>query len=357
MDTAPTITTKSMGNPRPKSKKCLSRSLVVFAIVFAVAGNLMFLYEFSSLNCIREYRSTDTVYRSGDDYELAREESMGFFQDVTSQDWERLRSITLNRTNVADGRTRHAQTFYQNNWDPDFSCRHDTKVGGSGDGTKWVCDPPRIADQARARLAENGGGTLGRNNGTAVPGCLVYSIGSQGNFQFETGVSDSVGPGVCEIHTFDFGDYAKKVPPGSGIHYHSWGLKPSYETNFEVWGNPRNLYQKNVGTKKFLTLKDTMEELGHVGRPIDIFKIDCEGCEWITYKDWITADIRQLLLEVHSVPQNVHEFFEDLQKAGFVTFHKEPNIQYGGGQCVEYAMIKLNRTFVEDRIMNGARKI
>jgi hypothetical protein len=30
--------------------------------------------------------------------------------------------------------------------------------------------------------------------------------------------------------------------------------------------------------------------------------------------------------------------------------HKEPNIQYSGGECVEYAFLKLNTSYVEDRL-------
>ena len=56
-------------------------------------------------------------------------------------------------------------------------------------------------------------------------------------------------------------------------------------------------------------------------------------------------DIRRILVEVHRVPMNAIDFFVTLQKAGYVTFHKEPNIQSGGGECIEYGMLKLDMDF------------
>jgi hypothetical protein len=156
-------------------------------------------------------------------------------------------------------------------------------------------------------------------------GCLVYSVGSNGDFRFEEGLQAAL-PGVCEIHTFDFTNYTRKVPPGNNIFFHSWGLKPSYNETKVARSN--GFGQMEFKDKPFKTFQETIKELGHEGRPIDIFKIDCEGCEWSTYKDWISADLRQILVEVHRVPAVAQDFFSDLQKAGYVSFvsslHYEP---------------------------------
>ena len=68
------------------------------------------------------------------------------------------------------------------NVDPMFTCPHARRVGGRGDGPKWVCDPHRLRK---------------------MPDCLVYSVGSAGNYIFEDGLYDIVGTKNCEIHVFD----------------------------------------------------------------------------------------------------------------------------------------------------------
>lgn len=75
-----------------------------------------------------------------DKYAMALEESLGFFDNIPQDDWEVMRNITLRRVNnerksnpLFD--SHRPEAWYQKNWDPDFSCRHDTKVG-MGDGGK-----------------------------------------------------------------------------------------------------------------------------------------------------------------------------------------------------------------------------
>lgn len=47
--------------------------------------------------------------------------------------------------------------------------------------------------------------------------------------------------------------------------------------------------------------------------------------------------MRQILVETHRAPKGTaQEFFQYLHDKGYVIFHKEPNIQYGGGEFDVY---------------------
>lgn len=270
-----------------------------------------------------------------EDFQLAISESYGFFDDVPNHDWLLMKERIKQRKNHFNmgNPTKFMDTpaaWYQNNFEPDFSCAHERRVGGMGDGPKWVCDPHRIHGYSKAR--EESGGN----------GCLVYSVGSQGNFEFEIGLQQTVyahsnsqdnggQKQKCEIHIFDPEDYSGEAP--EGIFYHAWGLESSGKTDKE---------------SNFKSFQETVAALGHQGRVIDVFKIDCEGCEWRIYQDLFNSGVTlmQILVEVHMAPDpQAINFFETMQRAGYATFHKEPNIIFGGGVCQEYALVKLNPSF------------
>ena len=274
--------------------------------------------------------------------DLARRESGGFFTDVPDEHWRRLKARARAHVVHHPGRGPGggagrvgAPQWYQENYEPDFACLHERRVGTppTGDGPKWVCDPHRLRRD------------VGGNRGNATT-CLVYSVGSDGNFMFEEAVRKTIGP-HCEIHTFDpemsGKRYGDKAP--SGVHYHDWGFAPDAGGVDEMEEGRNMGFDRRGGT--FKSFRETVEELGHAGRVIDIFKIDCEGCEWTTYNDWFAAGatLRQILVEVHNAPAEADAFFRTLRDQGYVTFHKEPNIQYAGGSCVEYAFLKLEPEF------------
>jgi hypothetical protein len=53
-------------------------------------------------------------------------------------------------------------------------------------------------------------------NGKSNNGCLVYSVGNPGHFQFEDGLVNLVGD-ACQIHIFFSGDMGLEKP---NMHFH-----------------------------------------------------------------------------------------------------------------------------------------
>ena len=224
--------------------------------------------------------------------------------------------------------------------------RHKIRVGGHGDGPKWICNPHRLA---------------------ASNDCLIYSIGSAGVYTWEDALVDMLSK-HCEIHVFDTSEeYARPNDPVQrNIHYHNWGLKSSYA------GGKSKFYNKNE-VHVLKTFPETLRELGHESRHIDILKIDCEGCvrvklfrripfsllsltitatissstqqEWYTYKDWIGHDVGQISIEVHGVQKKKPtELFDAFTKHGFAMYSKEVN-SYACGRAVEFSYLKMHPEF------------
>lgn len=257
------------------------------------------------------------------DYSLAKHQSLGFFDDITSSTWKRLQEkvLAMSPNFCSDQLNQKFASFFQCHYEPDFVCLHEERIGIQGDGGKWICDPHRITENV-----ESGGR------------CLVYSIGSNDDFSFEESVHKSIHQN-CEIHTFDFGDFAAGAK-AAGVTYHKYGL-----------GTDETDSHGNV----LKSLSTVIEELGHQNRVIDIFKIDCEGCEWSTVQSWFEAEvkhnvtIRQIQVELHdTTPKNKHAFFDRMYEHGYVIFHKEPNMiakDKFDSNCIEYAFLKLNPKF------------
>jgi hypothetical protein len=294
---------------------CVMGALSLIVIVFPKrGGGGMRLPSISSELVVVSSGTVASSGPSSSSHELAFEESNCFFDDIPGGEWERLKNIAHdiqpNTKGNASDTSMGPFAWYQENYEPEFSCRHERRVGRKGDGGKWVCDPHRI------ELKNDG--------------CLVYSVGSSGDASFEAAVLDDISL-ECEIHVFDFGDFAQTVADQTGqrpnVHYHRWGLSSRTERTYK-------------------SFTDTVSELGHVNRTIDLFKIDCEGCELDTYQAWLEAPVKlqQILVEIHK--HGAIDMFQSLHDAGYAIFHKEPNIQYQFGNiCVEYCFVLLSPKF------------
>lgn len=312
------------------SFQCL-RITLAFFLGLLVGIELKFSLSFavSSTSLIDKSDSSFLSWHSppSTQYENAFYQSYGyFFQSISDEEWKLRQEVARNATfHRYVGHPRRQwdkpNLWYYNNYDPLFSCPFARRVRGIGDGPKWTCDPHQLK-----RLA------YFRKEASQEP-CLLYSVGSNGNYQWEDGMYWET-DGLCEIHVFDYSqDYSRRKNPGRNIHFHRWGLYGSSQpARGAVWK----------------TLPQIIHALGHQGRTIDILKIDCEGCEWESFQDWIALDIRQILIETHSLPENKTlglKFFDSFIQNNYLMFSKEVN-PWGGGQYVEYSYIKLHPDFL-----------
>ncbi|CAB9497487.1 Pfam:DUF672 [Seminavis robusta] len=317
--------------------------------------------------------------QNGDDFKLASYQSYGFFDDIPSKDWKLYQQrFQTHKDHVDDSRPNPSlralpAIFYMNNYDPVFTCPHPRRLGGVGDGPKWTCDPNRLERVARERQEKTQNGAQSGDSQQQT-NCLIYSIGSAGKYEWEVALArffmkegQETLQTTCEIHVFDYSkDY---TIPGHAevlnIHFHQWGLKSSYDDSL-----PKAFKMREPALRRLFTLPEMMAKLGHTHHTIDILKVDCEFCEWFTYRDWLKPDlnIRQLLIETHNLPTSLpdpqqnkggrffpvstdvapSQFFDDIENAGFAMYSKEPNIHpQAQGNGVEFAYVKLHPDFFE----------
>ena len=304
--------------------------------------------------------STTTLeqQQSLSDFNLAYDESYGYFTTISNDEWI-LRKTYASTANQYHRYVTSPKRFWEkpsiwhyNNYNPIFSCPYNIRVGGIGDGPKYTCDPHRLKDVVTQRKKDREKQQQQQRSSSSTTtsltttteshpefDCLIYSIGSNGNYQWEDGMYEINGGGICEIHVFDYSqNYTRKKNLGRNIHFHQIGLQGS----------------QRPSRSKFMSFPQIVQHFNHTNRIIDIFKIDCEGCEWSTYLDWISyPHIRQVLIETHNLPSNktmgLH-FFDSFQQNNLYMYSKEVN-PWGGGSCVEYSYIKLSETFSDATVL------
>ena len=192
-----------------------------------------------------------------------------------------------------------AGSILQNNWEPVLSCASEERMGPRGDGGKWVCDPSKLV---------------------ASPRCLIYSVGSNEDFRFET--SMHLRFPHCEIHVFDPTVAGVEAPDFVSFHRIGLGL-PKANATSSIGRNSRN--QAGSSRLPMDSLAGIVRVLNHIDRQIDILKIDCEGCELFPELFLeVPVFVRQLLIEVHfphrmvsRQPLAIHQIFEAITSAGY----------------------------------------
>jgi Methyltransferase domain len=155
---------------------------------------------------------------------------------------------------LTNGGGERGNLWMQNNWEPSIRCTENRRVGHFGEGGKWICDPDCLL----------------------VPQhCTIFSVGSNNEFSFE----ESLQSHECQIFTFDHTTNGAAHP--AFVHFSQVGIAPVSSGNLKSL--PDLAAMVNVST-------------------IDVFKIDCEGCEFAVFNDPSTLDfiehhVKQILIE------------------------------------------------------------
>ncbi|CAI7924553.1 unnamed protein product [Closterium sp. NIES-54] len=204
---------------------------------------------------------------------------------------------------------------------PTYQCPGEERLGVWGDGGKWTCMLPS----------------------TIQPKPIVYSIGSNESFSFESEISAEL-----HIRTDTFDPF---IPPEAQarmkalpfLRFHSIGVASAADINE---------YKKWYPKMRFMRLGEIMKRLGH--SYVDVLKLDCEGCEENFIRELVKANhnkmgaltihggrlpFGQMLCEFHrtDMPNRTLPLVYGMESLGYRMFHIEPNPQCL--HCQEIAFI------------------
>ncbi|GJP33988.1 hypothetical protein CLOM_g18473 [Closterium sp. NIES-68] len=204
---------------------------------------------------------------------------------------------------------------------PTYPCPVNERIGIWGDGGKWTCLLP-LAIQKEP---------------------VVYSIGSNGRYSFEEAIH-----GILEVQPYTFDPFLTpeklaRMRNVSFVHFNEIGLSAS--TSLKS-------YSSKFPGLKFMTLEGMMQMLNHTY--VDVFKIDCEGCEEALLTELGAANnnaaaqltihggtlpFGQILIEFHkmTLPKVILPLVYTLENLGYRMFSVEYNHQCR--HCAEMSFI------------------
>lgn len=208
---------------------------------------------------------------------------------------------------------------------PTYCCAHELRLGAWLDGGKWVCAAHYT-----------------RKNRDPV----VLSVGSNGDTSFEKFIYDTYG---VRTSTVDFSltrETAKKVSSLDFVKLYEVGL----------YGTDRfYISTKMARPVKWVNIIQLLDLVGE--KYVDIFKIDCEGCEYGVIQDLKekfnrrTAPFGQILVELHlpSVHIATIKAMQALEGLGYRLFHAEINRFDEVYQHAHYELAYIHESIVVPR--------
>jgi len=263
---------------------------------------------------------------------LAMDDSFGFFNNIPNDRWEHRRDVARNHKDWLSGRNRQlASIYFIENYFPFFTCSITRRFS---DRVREICGPKRIIQVATEQKRK----------------CLVYSFDYQNFYQWEVDLNTLVNR-ECEIHIFHPLQKPMEQFKDLNIHVHPWFLSGTRDAlQSSSAEDSDRLLDKVLTDGQSKSLLETMTKLGHSDRILDVLRVDCAGCEFHVYKEWLDVDIRQLLVTTYNAPKLlVTQFFSDIQLHGYASYSKEPDIHpsYKNKKILKiyWGMIKLKPSF------------
>jgi len=198
---------------------------------------------------------------------------------------------------------------------------------------EWGC-PANHAERRVGLNYPDDGGKQACVPKVKQPDCLIYSFGSNNQWDFEISARENFG---CEIHTFDCTIKGRVKGKPDFVHFHP----------FCVGGS-------NVTGEDLYTYNQIVEKLGHTDRQVLVLKVDIEGWEWHFFPDYLTSPYpraKQILFELHvgvlpdgyrphgTVGEEVLHLMQHFDANGYTVFSRDPNYMYGPVQIAcEYSL-------------------
>jgi Methyltransferase domain len=210
---------------------------------------------------------------------LASRHSNGLIDNVTDDVWKRMQHKALTRQryyNPSDPDMGYMEPvlWYTFNLMPEVTCPTAVQVGNASN--KWVCNPQKLSTQRDCLVYS----ILSSNNDNVSIG---DNIGSNGANNSDNANSNPIKHkasdeslsallnGKCDIHTFGISrNSIGNNSPASNATYHGWSIDNTSNSTVDY-------QQSNLTTK---SLNNTLYELSHQHRRIDILHVDCNNCEW-----------------------------------------------------------------------------
>ncbi|UJR32511.1 hypothetical protein I4U23_019973 [Adineta vaga] len=175
-------------------------------------------------------------------------------------------------------------------------------------------------------------------------GCIVYSLGSNNNFEFEESIAKRT---YCQVHTYDCTSMPPKKPI-EGVQFHQVCM--GEKTNLQQYMYPNNgrIEQKENQTNIFKRFSQIMNENNHTY--VHVLKMDIEGAEYSVFADMFNSAQEftlpfQISFESHWWSRDIYhailhqQVFNQLWKNGYRFLYHEVNSD--DRSCIEWTLMRV----------------